>query len=144
MVASDETSPLAPAGYRVAAAYGMHPDQMLGHFTVTGSRPRHEDGTVQSDAELVLNGGRRRILTGLSGVDQHMLNRALPAFPYKDAKAGTDGDTARGVARGRGGRGAGDVRLPPVRDTAVRGRGAGRALCAAVGAGVGRGPAAAC
>lgn len=41
---------------RVAAAYGMHPEQVLGHFAVTGSRPRHEGGTVRSDGELVLNG----------------------------------------------------------------------------------------
>ncbi|MEU1203666.1 TniQ family protein [Streptomyces sp. NPDC005813] len=71
---------------RVAAAYGMHPDQILGHFAVTGSRPRHKGGTVRSDAELLLNGGGRRMLAKLSGADQDVLDRALPASPYDQAK----------------------------------------------------------
>ncbi|MEU6557960.1 DNA-binding protein [Streptomyces sp. NPDC046915] len=84
---------------RVAATYGMHPEQMLGHFTVTGSRPRHEGGAVRADAELLLNEAGRRMLAGLSGVGQDMLGRALPALSRKDAKAGTDEGAARAVWR---------------------------------------------
>lgn len=39
------------------------------------------------------------MLAGLSGVEQDVLHRALPAFSYEDAKAGTDAGTARAVWR---------------------------------------------
>lgn len=116
---------------RVAAAYDMHPDQVLRHFTVTGSRPRHASGRVRADAELLLNEGGQRMLAGLSGVDQDVLDRALPAFPHEDAKTGTDGGVARGVACGWGWGAAGGVRLPFVRGTVVRGRSVSGAPCAA-------------
>ncbi|MGW0886323.1 DNA-binding protein [Streptomyces sp. NPDC002671] len=84
---------------RVAAAYGMHPDQVLGHFAVTGSRPRHESGTVRADAELLLNEAGRRTLAELSGVEQDVLGRTLPAFSHEDDKVGSDGGLARAVWR---------------------------------------------
>ncbi|GAA3380865.1 hypothetical protein GCM10020367_69870 [Streptomyces sannanensis] len=83
----------------MATAYGIQPEQVLGHFTVTGSRPRHESGAVRADVELLLNGAGQRMLTELSGVGLEVLSRALPAFSVEDTKAGGDEGVARAVWR---------------------------------------------
>ncbi|WP_244260064.1 DNA-binding protein [Kitasatospora cineracea] len=88
---------------RIAARYGLEPTAVSGWWQWRGQRPRHESGAVRADAEVVLDGGGRRVLAGLCGVPEGVLGRALPAWAVENGTA--DGGAASGSDGGQAGRG---------------------------------------
>ncbi|MGW1077282.1 hypothetical protein [Streptomyces sp. NPDC002537] len=110
---------------RIAARYGLEEQALLSCWQWRGHRPRHDGGGPRADAEVLLDAAGRRALTGLSGVRDETLARALPSWGREDSKL-TAGDGARaGVWRVGGavaGPGAFGCRLCTARrtGTAVR------------------------
>ncbi|WP_369185840.1 DNA-binding protein [Streptomyces sp. Y1] len=71
---------------RVAAHYGLDDAALLASWQWRDHRPRHEGGVLRADAEMLLDAAGRRVLAGLCGVGEDVLERALPAWGLNDEK----------------------------------------------------------
>ncbi|WP_317987183.1 DNA-binding protein [Streptomyces kanamyceticus] len=85
---------------RIADRYGLEEKALLSGWRWRGHRPRHEGGGLRADAEVLLDAAGRRALSGLCGVGEKALARALPSWGRQDPQlaAGQDG-AARGLWR---------------------------------------------
>ncbi|MFD9904026.1 DNA-binding protein [Streptomyces sp. NPDC059063] len=85
---------------RIAGRYGLEEKALLSGWRWRGHRPRHEGGGLRADAEVLLDAAGRRALSGLCGVGEETLARALPSWGRQDPQlTAGQGGAARGLWR---------------------------------------------
>ncbi|MGW1437613.1 DNA-binding protein [Streptomyces griseus] len=111
---------------RIAGRYGLEATALRSCWKWRSHQPRHDGGGGRADAEVLLNTAGRQLLAGLCGVEEGVLERALPSWGRGDARLPA-ADAGEPVAAWRiGGAVAGPVvfgcRLCTARRTGAAGR----------------------
>ncbi|MGV9551790.1 DNA-binding protein [Streptomyces ardesiacus] len=94
---------------RLAHRYGLEEKALRSCWQWRNYPPRHENGTLRADAEMLLNAAGRQVLARLCGVEQDVLARALPSWGREDAKLPAGQDAVPAAAWRIGGALAGPV-----------------------------------
>ncbi|KIF72810.1 DNA-binding protein [Streptomyces sp. 150FB] len=71
---------------RIASRYGLESKALRSCWHWRNHQPKHEGGACRADAEVLLNVAGRQLLSGLCGVEEGVLARALPSWGQEDAK----------------------------------------------------------